>query len=123
MSPLARVIDEHVGDLAVAAVDGEIDASNALDLADRLRASLTNRSLALVVDLEGTSYVDSAGINLLFGLEMELRQRRQQLHLIVPNESPVLRILAIAAVPRLIAIHPTRETALAAAAAAADDLR
>ena len=123
MSPLARVTDEHVGEIAVAVVDGEIDASNALDLSDRLRAPLTNRSLALVVDLEGTSYVDSAGINLLFALELELRQRRQRLYLIVPDESPIARIFEIAAVPGLIATHPTREAALAAADAAADELR
>ena len=116
MSPLARVTDEHVGEIAVAVVDGEIDASNAHDIGDRLRASLTNRSLALVVDLEGTGYVDSAGINLIFALDIELRERRQQLHLIVGEESPVARVFAIAGVQRVVATHPTREAALEAAA-------
>ena len=84
MSPLARVVDEHVGELAVAAVAGEVDASNARDLGERLRAALTNRSLALIVDLAETTYLDSAGITLLFALDAELRERRQRLHLVVP---------------------------------------
>ena len=83
MSPLARVADEQVGEIAVAVVEGEIDASNALAVGERLRASLTNQMIALVVVLDGTTYVDSAGINLLFDLGDELRQRRQRLHLVV----------------------------------------
>ena len=54
------------------------------DLGERLRAALTNRSLALIVDLSGTTYLDSAGITLLFALDAELQERRQRLHLVVP---------------------------------------
>ena len=81
MSPLARVIDEHVDTVAVAAIDGEIDSSNVAEIGRRVRETLTNQSMALVVDLARTSYLDSAGINLLFALSAELRQRQQRLHL------------------------------------------
>ena len=81
MSPLARVIDEHVDTVAVAAIDGEIDSSNVAEIGRRLRETLTNQSMALVVDLARTSYLDSAGINLLFALGAELRKRQQRLHL------------------------------------------
>ena len=37
MSPLARVLDEQLGRVVVAVVDGEIDASNARELGERLR--------------------------------------------------------------------------------------
>ena len=32
MSPLARVFDDHVGEMTIAVVDGEIDASNAQEI-------------------------------------------------------------------------------------------
>jgi anti-anti-sigma factor len=112
MSPLARVFDEHTGDIAIAVVDGEIDASNARDIGDRLRASPTNHSHALIVDLEEARYLDSAGIRLLFELDLELRQRRQRLHLIVPPRSPIARTLAITGLHRAVATHGTREAAL-----------
>ena len=66
MNPLARVEVQWHGDTPVAAVDGEVDASNVSDVAAALRQLVTNRSNELVVDLSPTSYLDSAGINLLF---------------------------------------------------------
>ncbi len=115
MSPLARVIDEHVDTVAVAAIEGEIDSSNVADIGRRLRETLTNQSMALVVDLEQTSYLDSAGINLLFALGAELRNRQQRLHLCVPAGSPIARMLAITSVQSAMPVHDTRDAAVAAA--------
>ena len=112
MSPLARVRDEHAGDIVIAVVDGEIDASNARDIGDRLRASPTNRSHALIIDLGEMRYLDSAGINVLFELDLELRERRQRLHLIVRPHSPIARMLAITGLDRTVSTHETREAAL-----------
>ena len=56
--------------------------------ATRLRGLLTNRSESLVVDLVATTYIDSAGINLLFELAAELRQRQQRLFLVVAERLP-----------------------------------
>ena len=117
MSPLARVRDEQLGELSIASVDGEIDASNAADISERLRAALTNRSLALVVDLTEASYIDSAGLNVLFALDLELRQRRQQLHLVVPPASPIARMLAITGLDVVVPTRATRAAALEEAAA------
>ena len=115
MSPLARVIDAHVDTVAVAAIDGEIDASNVVEIGRRVRETLTNQSVALVVDLAPTTYLDSAGINLLFGLGAELRQRQQRLHLCVPAASPIARMLAITGVESAMPVHDTRHAAVAAA--------
>jgi anti-anti-sigma factor len=116
MTVLVRVVEEQVGDVALVAVEGEIDTSNARDLALRLRGALTNRSHALVVDLGATTYIDSAGINELFALDAELRQRRQRLHLVVLPASLIARVVDITGMDRSIATHETREAALAAAA-------
>jgi anti-anti-sigma factor len=118
MSPLARVVDEQQGETAIAAIDGEVDASNAREIGERLHASATNRTHALVVDLSRTTYLDSAGINLLFELDLELRQRRQELHVVVPPSSPVARTLTITGFDVAVPTHGTREVALERIAAA-----
>jgi anti-anti-sigma factor len=104
MTPLAEVhVDEH-GDATVAAIVGEVDASNAAELADDLRRLVTNRSTQLVVDLSPTSYLDSAGINLLFGLGEELRAHQVTLRLVVDPASPVARMLGLTGLDR---VNPT----------------
>ena len=106
---------DHTGDVVVARIDGEIDSSNVAEIGRRLRETLTNQSMALVVDLAFTSYLDSAGINLLFALGAELRKRQQRLHLCVPAASPIARMLAITGIESAMTVHDTRDAAVAAA--------
>lgn len=113
MSLLARVVEERDEDVSVAAVEGEIDASNASEIAERLRTLLTNRSSVLVVDLTATTYIDSAGINLLFELASGLQHRQQELRLVVAPGSPIARMAAIAGLEAAVPMHPTRAAALA----------
>lgn len=113
MSWLATVTEERHGELPIAVIDGEIDASNAGEIADRLRQLLTNRSTALVVDLTGTSYLDSAGINLLFDLGTELHSRQQELHLVVPATSPIARAITFTGLDAAVPVHGSREAAVA----------
>ena len=68
MNLLARVTEERHGGVSVARVTGRGRRLQRARLGDRLRAPLTNQLDALVVDLTATTYLDSAGINLLFGL-------------------------------------------------------
>jgi anti-sigma B factor antagonist len=112
MSLLARVVEQHEGVVPVAAVEGEIDASNAVEIRDRLRALLSNRSRALIVDLTRTSYLDSAGINVLFRLGAALDERQQSLHLVVPPSSPIARTIAITGLDATVATHAELEEAL-----------
>jgi anti-anti-sigma factor len=109
---LARITDEHHGDVPVVSVAGEIDASNAAEIAERLRAALSNRSHALVCDLSGTTYIDSAGLNLLFELATALRERQQELHLIVGQPSAIARMVMIVGLDAAVPTHPTRAAAL-----------
>jgi anti-anti-sigma factor len=112
MSWLATITEERHGDVPVAVVDGEVDASNAADVAVRLRQLVTNRSAALIVDLSPTSYLNSAGINLLFDLGTELRDRQQELHLVVPPTSPIARAISFTGLDGVVATHATREAAV-----------
>jgi anti-sigma B factor antagonist len=113
MSLLARVIEQRGDDMSIAAIEGEIDASNVHEVGERLRTLVTNRSTALVVDLTDTTYLDSAGINMLFELSGELTNRQQRLRLVVPASTPVLRMLEIAGLVGAIPVHETRAAALA----------
>ena len=94
MTPLAELqVEPHGDDVIVAAIVGEVDASNAAALAGGLREAVSNRSTRLVVDLSPTRYLDSAGINLLFNLGEELRSHQVGLRLVVDRASPVARML------------------------------
>ena len=115
MSRLARLSEEQRGEVSIAAIEGEVDASNAAELGDGLRALLTNQSTLLVVDLSETTYLDSAGLNLLFALDGELSGRLQELRLVVPHGSPLGRTLAITGLDRAISTHATRDVALSPA--------
>ena len=113
MTRLATITDEHHGDIPVVTIAGEIDASNSSEIAGRLYAALSNRSTAIVVDLTPTTYIDSAGINILFEVNNDLGERQQQLHLVVDEASPIARMLGIVGLDRTVPTHPTRTAALA----------
>ena len=114
MSMLVRVEDEWHDDVPVAHLEGEIDASNVDAVGDRLRSLVSNRALVLVVDLSATTYLDSAGINLLFALGEELRGRQQRLLLVVREGSPIARMISLTGLDQAVGTHPTAEAALGA---------
>ena len=114
MTPFAVVDEDWHDDVPVVRIDGEVDAANVGDVGSRLRAMMTNRSVVLVVDLSDTSYLDSAGINLLFAIGEELRTRQQALRLVVPPGSAVARMLTITSLDRAYQTYPSRADALAA---------
>jgi anti-sigma B factor antagonist len=105
--PLAQVREEWSGDTPVATVEGEIDSSNVAEIGSRLRGLLANRSLGLIVDLTPTTYLDSAGINMLFVLGAELRARQQRLRLVVGPHTPIARMIGLTGLDRT---HPTFAT-------------
>lgn len=117
MSFLARVIEHDRRDgVSLAAIEGEIDASNAAEIGERLRRLMTNHNVALVIDLAAVTYLDSAGVNLLFELAAELDHRQQRLFLAVPEVAPIARVVSIAQLDHAATIHPTPQAALDALA-------
>jgi anti-anti-sigma factor len=110
---LAQIVaEERDDDVVVARIEGEVDMSNAQPLGNRLRALLTNRSVALVIDLEPTTHLDSSGIALLFALADELQRRQQELHVVVPEGSHLRRVLQIVGLDRAMPMHGTLDAAL-----------
>ena len=112
MRRLARILAEPHGDVVVARIEGEIDMSNAPAIGNRLRDLLSNRSEGLVVDLGGTTYMDSSGIALLFALSEELQSRQQRLHVVLPEGSHLTRAIRITGLDRTVPTHGTLADAL-----------
>jgi anti-anti-sigma factor len=79
----------------------------------RVSALLTNHSEALVVDLSETSYLDSAGIALLFRLASELRLHQQRLYLVMADGSPIARMARLTGLDTTVPTHATLDEALA----------
>jgi anti-anti-sigma factor len=114
MSLLAKLRNEDADGTPIVVIEGEIDSSNAAEIGDRLRQAISNQGMAMVVDLTPTTYIDSAGINALFRLEVELTERQQRLHIVVASGSPIERMLKIVGLDAAVPTFATREEALAA---------
>jgi anti-anti-sigma factor len=95
MTDMGSVSCETDGDVVVAHMEGEIDLSNAASIGDRLVTAVPNDALGLVIDASATTYLDSSGVGLLFDLASRLRRRQQRLVLVVPERSPLMRVLGI----------------------------
>ena len=112
-SSIIRVQEERRDSTLIIALDGELDAASVGEVAVKLRGLVENQAKRLVVDLGQTTYLDSAGINLLFAVGGELSARQQQLHLVVRPGSPIERTLKVVGVDRAFPVHASRDEALA----------
>ena len=74
---------------------GEIDISNAALFARALKEAVSNIDHELILDLSHVTYVDSAGIRVMFDLSRRLNNHQQRLVVIVPDGSGVRRSLSL----------------------------
>jgi anti-sigma B factor antagonist len=110
---IIRIEEERLDSTLILALDGEFDAASVGEVAVKLRRLVENQTKKLVVDLGNVTYLDSAGINLVFAVGGELSARQQQLHLVVAPGSPIERTLKIVGADRAFPAHASREAALA----------
>jgi anti-sigma B factor antagonist len=110
--PLAELSFETAGNVVVGRVVGEIESVNAQEMSSALAAQLTSDRAGLVIDLSRVTYLDSAGIELLFDLARRLRTHRQWLRLVVPVDAPMRRVLELCDIDRAAPIDATVEGAL-----------
>jgi stage II sporulation protein AA (anti-sigma F factor antagonist) len=110
--PLADVQFSEHGRAVVASLTGEIDLSNAEHIGTAIAEATPNRMLAVVLDLSGVDYLDSAGIGLVYRLREQLRARGQSLSLVVPSNAPAYDALRFAGVESHTEMAETTEQAL-----------
>jgi len=98
---LANVTSERRGAAQVVAVSGEIDLSNAAALEGEIMRHAADAG-AVVLDLSGLSFMDSAGVALLQRLARAVRERGGRLRLVAPGPSPVGRLVTLTRLEALI---------------------
>lgn len=112
MSTTADIAIERLGDWVVAHIGGELDMSNCSYVRDELTRSLPGEAEGMIVDIGDTLYLDSAAIELLFELARRLGRRRQELRIVMPDDSPLRRVLELTDVRAVAPVHPTVDAAV-----------
>ena len=87
-------------------LEGEIDLANAHRVGRQITAAITNRTTATVVDLSGVTYLDSAGLHVLFDLAARLPTLQIALELIAPLGSQVRRVMEICGLTTVATVKP-----------------
>ena len=104
-----RGIDD---DTHVVAVSGEIDLFTAPEFKQRLSAPIDAGRSQLVVDLSGTTFIDSSSLGVLIGAHRRLKLRGGSLVVVCANEA-ITKTFKITGLDGVFTVAPTVESALA----------
>jgi anti-sigma B factor antagonist len=110
--PEVRLPVDVVRGVPVVTAPGEIDVTNAAALRAALLEAATRGRGAMVADMPGTHFCDSAGPNVLVRAHKRARAEGGELLLVVPATT-VMRIFAITGIDRMIPNFSSLEDALA----------
>jgi anti-sigma B factor antagonist len=110
--PLADIRFETVDRVVIARLEGEIDMSNADELGTAITARVPTDASAVVLDLAGVEYLDSAGIHVVYELRERLQRRGQEIRLVVAPDSPIATALEYAGASRALGAARTLQDAL-----------
>lgn len=90
----AASIDVHAeGGSVRIAISGEIDLDNASYVGKDIFAAINNEVRVASVDLTNVTFMDSAGIQILFRLAERLETLQAALELVVPPDSPTRLVI------------------------------
>lgn len=104
MSGLATVNASSHDGYRLVRIIGEVDLSNVREVTHAISAEIPHDVPLVVVDLSGTTYLDSTGIAMLFRLGERLADGRQDLRLVSPPGSHVRAVLELTRVPGVIPV-------------------
>ncbi|MEV6277859.1 anti-sigma factor antagonist [Nocardia sp. NPDC051832] len=111
--PSFRVEHRMVGDAAVVAIFGEVDADTAPLLAEAVREGLDRtRAPFCVLDLTNVDYLGGAGLQTLAKTRHEAERRREPLRVVVDANRPVIRPLEITGLEEVLALYHSVDEAL-----------
>lgn len=92
---------------------GDVDITRAVPIRDKLFRALTNQDYGLIVDMREVTYLDSAGVHLLFEVSERLTSRQQALVAVVPDRAIIQRVLELVDLRSVMSTHATLEEAIA----------
>jgi len=87
-------------------LSGEIDLANAAAVEEEIFEAVSDEPTAVSVDLADLTYMDSAGIRILFNLASRLQASGIVLQLIVPLDSRIRRLIELLGFESLATLHP-----------------
>ncbi len=88
-------------------VSGEVDLATVPRLRDRLvRLATEHPGAIVVVDLDGVTFIDSAGLGVLVGGHRRLRARGGALHLVV-SDPRLVELFSSSGLDAVLTIHAT----------------
>ena len=107
-----NVETSHTGSTAVAAVSGRVDSANAKEFEEELSAIIDKGATGLVVDCGELNYISSAGLRVLLLVAKDL-QKKGAPFAICSLSGQVMELFTVSGFDQIIAIHDTRDLALA----------
>jgi anti-anti-sigma factor len=108
MSDLAHVQISGERRSPTVAIVGEIDISNVSDIRAAIEPTIADAAV-LVVDLSGTTFLDSAGTALLLEIADRLRTTRRDVFLIIPEDAPIRRLAKLTGLDAQVPVLSSRD--------------
>ena len=96
----------------IAKAEGRIDGVNARDFEEAMKAAIGSDYSTVIIDLEGLSYISSAGLRVILLIAKTLRKRNAEL-VLCSLSNPIREVFEISGFDKIIPVHATREQALA----------
>ena len=99
----------------IAKAEGRIDGVNARDFEEALKAEINANEdqNTIIMDLEGLSYISSAGLRVILLIAKTLRKRNADF-MLCSLSPPIREVFEISGFDKIIPVHESREQALAA---------
>lgn len=94
-------------------VRSRLDVFSALEFRTQLQSLFEQRVTHLVIDLSGSSFVDSTGMAVLISALKQCRQQGGDVRLVMPKLEPVKRVLELVKFDRVFDLNSTVEEAIA----------
>jgi anti-sigma B factor antagonist len=106
------IVDRRVDDdTHVVAVTGEIDLFTAPQFKERMSAPIEAGRSHLIVDLSGTTFIDSSSLGVLIGAHRRLKLRGGSLVVVCDNEA-ITKTFKITGLDGVFTLAPTMAAAL-----------
>jgi anti-sigma B factor antagonist len=96
--PVVRYLRTMINGVPVVSTPAEIDVTTSDELRAVLREATSGGHPAVLVDMTGTGFCDSAGVHTLLGAYQQLEGEGRDLRLVVPKEGAVRRVLDLTGV-------------------------
>jgi stage II sporulation protein AA (anti-sigma F factor antagonist) len=102
----ARVDVRSTGDHVRLVLSGDVDLSNATEVQAQLSSAIPNHAREVDLDLTHVTYLDSAGLQIVFSLTVQLRRLQIRLRIVAPPRSPAGHAIEMSGMASLAHIEP-----------------